>query len=215
MAVNDLWEITIRGSVVGQPVFNVFHYITFSEAGGAPTQAQILTAFSNKIQASLTPCCSSVYTIVEYACQLRYAAGALFTAPRGRLQVLGSNTPGAGTAVTPSPQCAAYIRLYAEQSPSVYLRGGKFIGGLATGVVANGLITSGGLGVLNTLAGKMTENLAMGTGSATILKPVVYSPKRHAISSTPYVLPVTSTVVASSVKTLRRRAYGTPVGGYF
>lgn len=214
MAVNDLWEVAIRGSCLGQPAFNVFHYQTSSEAGGAPSQATIAAKFQTMIQSSLVAVSNSLYTIVQYTVQLRVPNAGGWNSIRGRLEVLPANVVGAGTSEVLAPQNAAYIRLYAEQSPGVYLRGGKFIGGIGEGAVVNGSISSAAFALLQTLAANMLNNLTMGTGLATVLRPVIYSPKRHRFGPSPFVLPLTSYVVSPVVKTLRRRTLGTPVGGY-
>lgn len=214
MAVNDLWEIAIRGSCMGQPTFNVFHYQTTSEAGGAPSQATIASTFQTKIQAPLIAVTNQLYTIVQYTVQLRIPAGGAWNAIRGRLEVLAANVTGAGTSEVLPPQNSAYIRLYAEQSPGVYLKGGKFIGGIGEGASINGSLSAASLLLFQTLAGKMLENLTMGTALGTVLKPVIYSPQRHHFGPSPYVLPLTSYVVSPYIKTLRRRTLGTPVGGY-
>lgn len=214
MAVGDLYELAIRGRCLQQPIFNVFHYQVSNQAGGAPTLAQINAAFQTKVQASLLALSNQLYTLVEIACQLRVPNGANFQAPRGRLDILASGGVGAGTSDVLPLQCACYVRLYAEISPSSYLRGGKFFGALNEGSVTNGKLTAGAVTAFQTLCGKLLETLTMGTGGGTILVPVIYSPKRHRFGPNPYIVQISSYTINQTMKTIRRRVEGTTVGGY-
>lgn len=164
MAVNDVYQVTMRGSLHGQLILNTFHYRVTAVGAGDATTA-LLTAFKagpwTQIKAALADEFSFDGNMAQRIRPLPPLVGVDDFTAVGAGNVPGGSLP-TSMAVVISKKTALAGRKY---------RGRVYLAGVSTAHESDSTLNVGGVGLFLNVANAMDNSLVEGTHAFT---PVVY-----------------------------------------
>lgn len=199
MAIGDIYEFTLRQTLLGQDVLNVFHYDVAVDLGGGVTGTDLAEWVWDHISLTLQTIQSDSLHYVQMDC-LQITGGV----------AIGSfviNDDGAETGTTVNPPFFAWGFRY-NRSSSASRHGYKRFAGVGEGWVEEGVPTAAANTAANALAslliGTVTDPSASETGE---LRPVILSRfLNHAPRPVPVAFPVASvTFTGFTTQTTRKR----------
>jgi len=191
MAVNDIYRITVVGSLNGEPVLNTFHYLETVQGTGTDETA-LGAAFNSSVMPSLAGTLVTAQSLLTLLIQgVRPVKPVVSVASA---VAAGTNLSGSGCLQV------AVVLTRKTATPGKGGRGRLFVGAVPDSVLIVGADHMVNPSTYNILATAMTQNLST-TGYTFV--PVLF--KRRSLT----FLPITSVVVNRETKTRRSRAFGT------
>jgi len=223
MAVNDLFEVTIKAELQGQPLLNIYHMFQEVDSAIEPEleATALLTGFSLAIA-------NSQLAAIQTQ-ELRYVEGVaqnlgnLTVAPPppvGPPVKITFDEPGAavGTAL-PATDCILLRRVPSSIPPATplpgkldYILGRNFFSGLTIDFAADGLLAQGAVLAAEDWVLSLMTGIDSPAASA-VWRLVNYSRNRHKLNQPTYWEFPQSVQAAPWVHSLRPRRGGTSRGG--
>lgn len=213
MAVNDLYEVTLRSEQNGQPVFNVFHFImTELVLDGFDVPKKLADAFWAQIDTDLLALMTDDLLVVEITGQRIVKAGELSPGTRGPLFVSSIGLTGLQADDSLPGFASHLIKLIALKPDGGYLNGSKYFAGVPEVGQNDGLLTPAQKALLDDVAALLDDPVTDSEGN--LFAPVVASFtewKAGAVGPWYTIEVAESSVVIAHQD---RRKFGTARGGY-
>lgn len=192
MAVNDIYQLTVRGTLFSQTILNVLYYRE-SVSAGSTGQAALATAADSTLGAAWRTALSQDFTYNDVTAQKIFPLPVMYPTTVGTGTGIGSVASGA------QPSEVAVVITKRTAFAGRKYRGRAFIAGATISQVTGDILTGPGVTAMGGIATAIASALTSGGYTFT---PIVYHKPTHSYDD------VAGGTVHATLRAQRRRQPG-------